>query len=1123
MTQDKSPSDRIKYRFEWLGRIQPFKYLLHLRRRMKIGPKLRIGFGVLILLMLVGYGWGIVAGNKATEEINRTTNLRAPLALTSGQAQANWLRMEADVQAYLALGDESYRINFEAAQEDFEKNIVELETFLNQSGDMESSEMRELSKTLIAIRQYYGEWSFLVPRLFELRDDQLSREPALRILIVDTAPHMNTIIVETTSLINTEKQQPATGEHTKLLSAMYDFRSSFYAMMAGLRGYVTTGRPGFKFEYQANQDVNTQAWNTIQSGKELLTPSQLDGLAKIASSREQFLLQPGLMFEAVEGPNARTDLLLFREEAVPISNRMLYLLDKEVDLQQELLQAELNTGREQLATAQIITIVSAVVVILAGLLLAFAIANDIARPILRLTDTAQQIQAGDLAAQAEVATEDEIGILGNAFNAMTSKLRETLQSLLDYLEQVKIVMAAAAAVDEDKFDPASLDELAKREDALGQLARVFEKMALEVRAREQRLKRQLQQLRLDIEEKQMAKAETVAIYIPMDRRQALAHGKTLPEYAYGTALFADVSGFTTLTESLANELGLQRGAEEIIRHLNRVYSTLVNEVHRYGGTVITFSGDAMTCWFDDLDLLGNQRPDTSAERAITGALAMQKSMLQFAAIMTPAGTTIALAIKVAVAVGPARRFLVGDPNRHQIDVLAGNTLALLAEAEHEARRGEIIIASNGAADLEEKFIVSEWREEGKFAVVTGLMRDIDPTPWPELPRDAIPESKAQPWLHPAVFEKVRAGKSELLSELRPAVAFFLKFSGLAYDTDPDAAARLDTFVRWVDKVIARYYGALSQLIVGDKGSYLYIVFGAPIAHNDDATQAVLAALELAAPPESLAYITDIQIGLAYGQMRVGAYGGTSQRTYGAIGDKTNLAARLMQVVAPPSTSTPEGSRVTILCNDSIYEATQEQFEFESLPPILVKGKSQPIAVYRPIRKLLEGDTAAVNLVGRTVERALLIDRLSPAEQLTLKVASVIGQIFTFDTLYAVYPEADERDHLPKHLKTLIDLDLIIQRSTESASYSFKDPLTHETAYTLMLFAQRRQIHRALAERLEQAASVEPLYAELAHHWQAADDIPKAVYYFEKAGEHARELGDYEAASRFFNESLTLDG
>ena len=77
--------------------------------------------------------------------------------------------------------------------------------------------------------------------------------------------------------------------------------------------------------------------------------------------------------------------------------------------------------------------------------MAWLIDRDIACPIVRLTDTAQQIQAGDLAAQAEVTTENEIGIFGNTFQAMTSKLRETLESLLDYLEQVKVVMAAAAA------------------------------------------------------------------------------------------------------------------------------------------------------------------------------------------------------------------------------------------------------------------------------------------------------------------------------------------------------------------------------------------------------------------------------------------------------------------------------------------------------------------------------------------------------------------------------------------------------------------------------------------------------------------------------------------------------
>jgi len=48
-------------------------------------------------------------------------------------------------------------------------------------------------------------------------------------------------------------------------------------------------------------------------------------------------------------------------------------------------------------------------------------------------------------------------------------------------------------------------------------------------------------------------------YIPMDRRQAVARGKDLPDRADGSALFADLSGFTSLTELLVEELGPRRG------------------------------------------------------------------------------------------------------------------------------------------------------------------------------------------------------------------------------------------------------------------------------------------------------------------------------------------------------------------------------------------------------------------------------------------------------------------------------------------------------------------------------------------------------------------------------------
>jgi class 3 adenylate cyclase len=172
--------------------------------------------------------------------------------------------------------------------------------------------------------------------------------------------------------------------------------------------------------------------------------------------------------------------------------------------------------------------------------------------------------------------------------------------------------------------------------------------------------------------------ETLSVYIPMDRRQAMARGESLPDRSEGAALMADVSGFTPLTEALARELGPQHGVEEITRYLNQVYDALIAEVDRYHGSVIGFSGDAITCWFDGDDGL----------RATTCAVQLQRAMEQFSRIRLPSGPAVSLAVKAAVAIGPVRRFVVGDPNVQLLDVLAGATLDRLA-AEHQARKAVV--------------------------------------------------------------------------------------------------------------------------------------------------------------------------------------------------------------------------------------------------------------------------------------------------------------------------------------------------------------------------------------------------------------------------------------------------
>jgi class 3 adenylate cyclase/tetratricopeptide (TPR) repeat protein len=455
----------------------------------------------------------------------------------------------------------------------------------------------------------------------------------------------------------------------------------------------------------------------------------------------------------------------------------------------------------------------------------------------------------------------------------------------------------------------------------------------------------------------------------MDRRQALVAGRELASSAWGAALFADIAGFTPLTEALARELGPQRGAEELTRQLDLIYSLIIGEVDRYRGSVIGFAGDAITCWFEGDD----------GRRAVACALAMQQIMRQIGALTTPSGVVITLAIKVAVTVGPARRFRVGDPGVRQMDVLAGATIYRMAEAEQQAEKGEVVVGPEVVTHLGDLLTVREWRPAdpsggGRFAVVARLNGPVAADPWPVLAPGALTEEQVRPWLLAAVYQRLLAGQGQFLAELRPAVALFLRFAGLDYDADESVGPKLDAFVRRVQQIVSRYDGALLKLPMGDKGSYLHVAFGAPVAHDDDSSRAVATALELLALPAELRYISAVQIGISRGRMRVGAYGGPTARAYDMMGDHANLAARLMSNAAPGQ----------IMISRAIADGVARLYELELIGPLTVKGKSQPVQV-----SLVHGRKAAAP--ARPLARAgPLVGRDAEIRRMMVVVAAVAG-------------------------------------------------------------------------------------------------------------------------------------
>jgi class 3 adenylate cyclase len=145
-------------------------------------------------------------------------------------------------------------------------------------------------------------------------------------------------------------------------------------------------------------------------------------------------------------------------------------------------------------------------------------------------------------------------------------------------------------------------------------------------------------------------------FLPRSRCRALALGESIPEQVSGACLSADVSGFTPLTESLGNSLGPQRGAEVLTTTINEIFESLIRQVHRFDGDVFGFAGDAITCWFADVD---GSSPQASVQRAAACALAMQGEMQQFAAVLTPDGKTHCLSVKVGISHGSQRRLVGG--------------------------------------------------------------------------------------------------------------------------------------------------------------------------------------------------------------------------------------------------------------------------------------------------------------------------------------------------------------------------------------------------------------------------------------------------------------------------------
>lgn len=411
MTTQPSPQEKSSL----LDHLTGMKFF----RNLNIGRKLTIGFGILVVLVFLGAGISYLGSGQATQKINVTDDVRVPVALAAAQAQADLLRMQADVRGYLALGDPVYRERYYQSQQSFEKDLASLERLSPFLDDENQLRLQEIKST-------YQNWVELPDQLFELRDDKLEREPAYRLLATEGTKYAGQVLIDISQLIELQGQQEPTAENLALLQDMAKFQGNFAAMLSALRGYVTTRNRIFRGEYEVNLADNENAWDRLGDQYDQLTPSQQSLFDNMADEREAFLVLPDQMFDNLEGERWREDLYIFSTEAVPLTDQMQQQLNDLVADQQNFLERDLAAGRADLLTVNRLILASGFVALAVGVLLAIVFRATIAGPIRRLTGVAEQIREGDLEAQAQQEANDEIGTLAGTFNSMTGRLRGTL-------------------------------------------------------------------------------------------------------------------------------------------------------------------------------------------------------------------------------------------------------------------------------------------------------------------------------------------------------------------------------------------------------------------------------------------------------------------------------------------------------------------------------------------------------------------------------------------------------------------------------------------------------------------------------------------------------------------------
>lgn len=424
-------------------------------------------------------------------------------------------------------------------------------------------------------------------------------------------------------------------------------------------------------------------------------------------------------------------------------------------------------------------------------------------------------------------------------------------------------------------------------------------------------------------------------------------------------VFADVSGFSQLADSLFRRFGA-RGGELLTDMLTQFFGHLVELTRAHHGEIVKWSGDAfLAVW----------REHEHEGRAVARAAACARELTKHT--LTPEQTTgITLRVRAALTHGELVTAKVGGVDDHWEIVVGGAPIRQISAALAAAPPSSVVLSPEARARL---------GRDGRGTLLDGghlLLAEAPAAPAHRpkarraltdddlgLLRGLVPE---------AVRRRVESGLDDWFSESRYVSSVFILARGLDPETDEDVG-RLHRAVEGAQQIFARHGGVLAQAGADDKGVWLLGGFGLPSTTSDDPVRgALLASLEVSEALSALG--VRASGGIASGRAFCGWVGSRARREFTFTSRVVTLSARLM-------------SRIEhgVLVDAATAERARGAVTLVERAPEAVRGFEEPVVTFelRGLARATTDDGASgeiVELAGRTEERARFTQALATLDE-----------------------------------------------------------------------------------------------------------------------------------------------